>query len=34
MIIILIAIMLLFLLGLIALYLYNSGAFTKTAPKL
>ena len=34
MIIIFIAIMLLFLLGLVALYLYNSGAFTKTAPKL
>ena len=33
MIIILIATMLLLLLGLIVQYLYNSGAFTKTAPK-
>jgi len=33
MIIIFIAIMLVLLLGLIAQYLYNSGVFTKTAPK-
>jgi hypothetical protein len=33
MIILFIASMLLLLLGLIAQYLYNSGAFTKTAPK-
>jgi hypothetical protein len=31
--IIFIAIMLSLLVGLMALYLYNSGAFTKTAPK-
>ena len=31
--IIFISIMLLLLLGLVALYLYNSGVFTKTAPK-
>jgi hypothetical protein len=34
MIFIFISIMLMFLLGLIALYLYNSGVFTKTALKL
>jgi hypothetical protein len=33
MIITFIVIMLLFLLGLIAQYLYNSGVFTKIAPK-
>jgi hypothetical protein len=34
MIFIFISIMLMFLLGLVALYLYNSGVFTKTALKL
>jgi len=33
MIFIFIAMMLLLLLGLVTLYLYNSGVFTKTAPK-